>query len=333
MANNSFMQRTTNRNQRKRLPTLDDLDIANITFGVKSSYKSTPGNFVPISYNNKPLSFQLRGLLVTFMGTSQKRENLDKYKLLERRYCCLVDAYNSTCEYMPNGQGDGKKLYEFQKKLESLIDQNVQNLETAKKWGCYSERKSKKTGKNKPVIHDFLSAICEPTPKKDENGQDTKELWNPSIKFPLRIAVDKKRNPIDAFTTVFEDEYGNKLDIKPSNVNSMVPYGTYAILSVSYGRMWIGKTEFKITVYVNKATLLFPKQISYETDSFITNNPSDNNDNDGDDGNDDNLLSDTSFSQANNNSPLNNHNTQTNDDINKELDLLVNDDDIPDHFL
>jgi len=267
-ANNGFVTQQ-HKKYRKRLPIVGELDPKKITFGNKTKYQSAPGNFVPVFYESKPLSFQVRGAFITFAGTSQKADNL-KVPVLQRSYALLIDGVKNQCPYLPGSKGDGASLYKFQRTFEDIIETKVQDIETAKKWGCTFKQRNRETRQMEDVPSRFVPAISEGVDKRDANGNPTGEVYNPSIRFPLRIACDKNRNPLDEFTTKFKDEYGNKLDIRPSNINDVVSYGTFAIMHLSYGRMWVGDGKFKVTVYVNETTLLLPRKTTYETDSFVT---------------------------------------------------------------
>lgn len=252
---------------RKRLPSVGELDINKVTFGTKTRNKSGQGYYVPIYHDKKPLSFQCRGLFVTFAGTSSKDDNL-KIPPTQRSYGILTDAIKDQCKWLPGGKGDGPALYKFQQELENLIESKVADNATAESWGCRN-----KVGKQM-MTSIFVSAISEGTEKKDEDGKPTGEFYNPSIRFPLRVARDKTKTLVDAFTTKFNTPSG-PLEVLPSTITTktdgnQIPYGTFAILTVSYGRMWIGDVKFKVTTYVNEAQLLMPERTELVSDSFLT---------------------------------------------------------------
>jgi len=262
--NTGFVTQQT-RTYRKSLPSVADLDINKVTFGTKTRNKSGQGNHVPIYYDGKPLSFQCRGLFVTFAGTSKKDDNL-KVPPTNRSYAILVDAVKDRCKWLPSGVGDGPALYKFQKDLEDLIEKNVLDEKTAESWGCRN-----KVGKQK-MTSIFVSSISEGTEKRDENGSPTGEFYNPSIRLPLRISRDKTGTLVDAFTTNFKTR-PESLDLRPSTITTkdgnLVPYGTFAIVTMSYGRMWVGDMKFKITAYVNDVTFQLPEKVELEADDFL----------------------------------------------------------------
>jgi hypothetical protein len=306
------------------LPTPDTLDVDKINIGEKKQYTGAPGEFVPMSYKNGPLSFQARGLFVPYAGTMTAKNQRDNTDVLDRSYGIMVDVGNEECKYLSGNKNDAKELKKFTQNLEDKIEQlkNEKNkngkYENAEKLGCTYKKEKKSNGEkiNKIKLKELKSLVSEGSPKLDkETGKETGEVYNPSIKFPLRLARDKNtKQKIDAFTTEFVDEKGKKLNIKPSNIDGQIPYGTYVILNINYARAWLGKTEYKITPYVNKAILLLPKKVAppQEMDNFITSDDENENENENEKNNDDNNE--------------NNNESDNEDKIQNELNELLSDD-------
>lgn len=271
----------------RTLPTPDKLDHTKVEVGKKDNYKGSPGSFLPLKYDGRAVSFQARGLKVSYCGCTTKKDERDKTAELDRSYGIVVNIEDTDCQFVKGGQNDAKSLREFTENLESRIDdqKDLTNKDgdyvNAEKWGCtYVEDvkvKDKNTGKRVKrkvtKVKTLNSLISEGIQKRDkETGELTNEVYDASIRFALRLSRDKNsRKKVAAFTTVFKDPFGNVLNVKPSNVDKMIPIGSFVILKLNYARVWLGGKECKITPYVNEATVLRPKRDSSVevTDSFV----------------------------------------------------------------
>lgn len=323
----------TTQTQRLALQSVSSIDVNKVECGNKTKNKGGPGNHVPIFYNKKPLSFQAKGLFVSFAGSSKKQQAEHKDPV-QRAYSLLINGEHEECEYLPNKKGEGPAFLQFNKdlceKIETIVEEN------SEKWGIEVKRKDKATGKMTSFPAEFKPSFSEGTRKKDkETGEETDEFHPDSVILPLRT-VKENNVPVDKFTTKFINaKTGKEMNITPTNINESIPYGTFAILSLNYGRLWLGSGETKITIYCNEAKLLLPNKNTFSTDDFIgvddddeensENDGSENDDGENDDGDeefennnddelDENLDNDLSAALNENNG----------DDDDEEIDIEVN---------
>lgn len=287
--NSSFKSNTKKTMAKSTMLTVDDLNLKNITFGTVN--KKGSGKSVNIMHTQKPLNFQARGLLLSYAGTSKKPDNL-KEPVLNRRYWLSINGEHETCQdengnpLIKGGKSDGPALFKFTKGLGNLIRKELETK--SGEWGLQKEV-TLKGGKKELTDGEYVDIVSEGKPIV-KDGAETGENYPCSIQYSLRFKADEKdyNKKYEQFTTKFINaRTGELMKITPDNINEVIGYGTFCVLSLSYGRLWLGDGKCKLTVYVNEAKLLLPKKTMTTTDDFLVAGESEENSSSTEDENED----------------------------------------------